>query len=110
MVDDDGYGRAWSYRVFSVLNTEPDTPHTGHRFLTVHVVHWVERPPPDYPVPGDVFAIDAQPATPSGELLEDAILDVERIRDAFDKPALIMAEWSRFITKPVNAGMRGSAG
>ena len=24
MVEDDGYGRAWSYRVFSVLNTEPD--------------------------------------------------------------------------------------
>ena len=30
--------------------------------------------------------------------------DAERIRDAFfDKPALIMAEWSRFITEPVNA-------
>jgi hypothetical protein len=26
---DDGYGKAWSYRAFSVLDTEPDAPQTG---------------------------------------------------------------------------------
>ena len=91
----DGYGRSWSYRVFSELWTEPDVPETGRRYLTVHRVDW-RHGAPDYPLPEDVIYIEHKPASPCGVTLEVALLDAERILHAFDKPALIKAEWRRF--------------
>jgi hypothetical protein len=61
MQEDDGYERAWGYRVFSQLNTEPDVPESGRRYLTVRKV-WPRNEPrghlPDYPTPDDIAAID----------------------------------------------------
>jgi hypothetical protein len=95
MSDGDGYGRSWSYRVFSSPYTEPDVPETGRRYLSVHLVSWTRRPL-DYPLHEDVFYIDARPASPCGVTLEAALLDAERVLRAFDQPALIKAEWQRF--------------
>ena len=96
MTDDDGYGRTWEYRVFSSLNTEPDCPDTGQRHLTVHVVSWITRPPPDYPLHDDVADIEHRPATPGGVGAEALMQDAERILRACDKPAMIKAEWQSF--------------
>lgn len=99
--DDDGYGRYWDYRVFSSMWTEPDVWESGKRFLTVHRVDYVSHirgrallGTHDYPIaPDDLIHIEAEPASPEGCGMEAALLDAERIMRAFDKPALIKAEW-----------------
>ena len=98
-MDDDGYGRDWDYRVFSSMWTEPDVPESGRRHLTVHHVdyqHDALLGSHSHPLPGDVIYIDARPASPNGVETEAALLDAERIMQAFDKPALIKAEWQKF--------------
>jgi hypothetical protein len=103
--DDDGYGRAWEYRVFSQLDTEPDAPNSGGRYLTIRIV-WPSfagghRCLPLYPTPDDVAVIDHKPHTPSGASSEELMLDIERMIKACDKPALILAEWKDRESIPV---------
>jgi hypothetical protein len=95
-VSDDGYGRNWSYRLFSQTYTEPDVPETGKRYLTAHRVDWRRRPPRDWPLEDDVVFIEDTPAAAGGVELEAWLLDAERILQAADKPTLIRSEWRRF--------------
>jgi hypothetical protein len=83
MGDGDEYGQRWSYRVFSEMNTEPDTAETGRRYLTVHHVDWCYRPV-EWPLEEDVIYVEACPASPSGVGQEVALLDAERILQAFE--------------------------
>lgn len=101
MSDDDGYGRAWEYRVFSQLDTEPDAVNSGGRYLTIRRVLAVRRPLPDHPVPDEIAGIDQKPYTPEGASIAELLLDLERMIKACDRPALILAEWKDCELKPV---------
>lgn len=99
MAEDDKYGKLWDYRVFSQQWTCPDDWNVGQRYLTVHHVTYL---PPGkmfgtmiYPLPDDLIYIEAEPASPDGVGLEEAVLDGERIMEAFDKPVLIKAEFQK---------------
>lgn len=84
-----------SYRVFSMLNTEPGCHDTGRRYLTVHEVTW-RYGPVEWPIEDDVLYIEACPASPNGVGLEAALEDLERIAQAFEHPVMIRSEWQRY--------------
>jgi hypothetical protein len=97
--DDDGYGRYWDYRVFSTLETEPDSPYAGRRRLEIHVVQYTGRPKL-YPQRDDICAIHHEEQTPGGNTIEELQLDLHRMLEAADKPALILAEWIGYLDQP----------
>jgi len=89
---DDGYGRNWEYRVVSQLNSCPDDPIEQRRLLTLRRVFWMSRPRFS-PVPGEIEAIEAEDAAPEAHSIAELEVELERMRRALDKPALILAEW-----------------
>jgi hypothetical protein len=90
------YGINWEYRVFSILDTEPDAANSGHRILVLRRVWPRERYPgslPDYPIPDDVALIDDENISLAGNSIEELRLELTRMAQALDKPALNLAEW-----------------
>lgn len=94
----DDYGNDWTYRVFSTMNTEPDTVETGQRCLTIHRVCW-HYAPCDWPIHDDVVAISAKPVIPCGGTTEELMMDLARMQIAIDQPVLIRAEWQKFFDR-----------
>jgi hypothetical protein len=99
MAEDDDYGRRWDYRVFSTLDTEPGSSNEGHRQLAIHAVIYTGRPV-NYPGRDDISYIDHEQPTPEGATVEELQLDLSRMLQATDKPALIMAEWLGYLDRP----------
>jgi hypothetical protein len=88
----DEYGSGWDYRVISQLNTCPDDGADQRRLLTLRRVWWTKAPCFS-PVPGDVLAIEWEDAASEGHSTAELEVELERMRQTFDKPALILAEW-----------------
>jgi hypothetical protein len=98
---DDGYGvrGGWTYRVISSLWTCPDDREYGRRFLQIGRVNWCGRPVL-YPTPDDVFVIELDhDDCPVGHTIEQLEVDLGRMRQALDEPALIKAEFAGKYTR-----------
>jgi hypothetical protein len=103
MTEDDGYGKTWTYRVFSQLWDEPDVPESGRRYLSILKVWPRDRRGylPDYPTPDDIAVIDSEDVSLGGHSIEQILLQIERINQALNKPALILAEWRHLLSTDV---------
>jgi hypothetical protein len=90
-----GYGENWTYRAFSQIWHEPDCPESGRRYLTLRKVWPTSRrcKLPDYPVEHEIAVIGSEDECVTGFSIDEMESTVERMRQAFHKPALILAEW-----------------
>jgi hypothetical protein len=104
---DDDYGKSWDYRVFSEIDSEPDTPNSGRRRLHIRMVWYRGGRSISRPVPGDIFAIDHERSFPEGETAEALMLDLERMSAAVDRPVLYLAEWRQCLTRSGKAKQDG---
>jgi hypothetical protein len=103
--ENEGYGDSWEYRVFSQIWLEPDVAESGRRYLTIRKV-WparFHRRLPDYPVDHEISVIGENEETVTGFSIAEMELTVERMRQAFDKPALILAEWQHKVITAAGA-------
>jgi hypothetical protein len=110
---EDGYGErgGWTYRVISSLWTCPDDREYGQRFLQIGRVNWRDHPVL-YPTLDDVFVIELTHGdSPVGHTIEQLEVDLGRMRQALDEPALIKAEFAgkytrRHILAPCNGRLQ----